>query len=246
MVFEQHQTLKLLKTFVCATGENPGTKVISGDARTPEGIYFITEIYEDKKITVFGSRAYHLDYPNVFDKHAGHLGDGIFIHGTNKMLMPYSSNGCITLANEDLEELAAYLTVDSVPIIILESLPSSLLETNLKMSINDTRFHEILDQLSFPPSSLSAKDIEALSFLTIGSQAIASISYKIYDADTVEYRYHKRAYFTAITSKKWHTLYSVEQQVIIPTLLALHPIKNGSIAEAPPLETVTVPMNIEK
>ncbi|MFT5728507.1 MAG: murein L,D-transpeptidase YafK [Desulforhopalus sp.] len=102
MLFEQGESLKHILTFTCATGENPRTKKISGDAKTPEGVYFITEISQDNEITVFGSRAFHLDYPNVFfDKYDGNNGDGIFIHGTNKTLIPYSTNGCITLNNYD-------------------------------------------------------------------------------------------------------------------------------------------------
>ncbi len=238
LLFEQQQSLKLLKTFVCATGENPGKKSISGDSKTPEGLYFITEVYEDKKITVFGSRAYHLDYPNIFDKHAGHLGDGIFIHGTNKTLIPYSTNGCITLANDDLDELANYLKINAVPVIVLENLPAPLLGTNLKIEKNDNRFKDILDELSFAPFDFSTDNVESLSFLTLGSQAIASISYRIYDKSSLEYRYHKRVYLTAKVSEDWHTLYSVESQDIIPTILAVHPVKNQYVGQTELPDTV--------
>ncbi|MCP4338376.1 MAG: murein L,D-transpeptidase [Desulfobulbaceae bacterium] len=239
MVFEQQQSLKLLKTYVCATGENPGTKIISGDSKTPEGLYFITEIYQDKKITVFGSRAFHLDYPNIFDKHAGHLGDGIFIHGTNKTLIPYSTNGCITLANEDLDDLATYLTINAVPIIVLKNLSVPLLETDLKISKDDTRFNEILDELSFHPGSLASDNVETLSFLTLGDQAIASIRYRVYDEYSSEYRYSKRAYLTAALSNGWRTLHLVQSQDIIPTLLALHPVKHQL------LERLTTPESLD-
>ncbi len=241
LIFEQKESLKLLKTFICATGENPGKKIISGDSRTPEGVYFITEIYEDKKITVFGSRAYHLDYPNVFDKHAGHRGDGIFIHGTNKPLIPFSSNGCITLANQDLDELATYLTINNIPIIILEILPESLIGTDPQMSKNDLTFSRTLDQLSLSSQYFSPDNIETLSFITFQSQAIASISYRVYDENSAEYRYHKRVYLAPTVSNNWRTLYSVESQDIIPTLLAQHPVKNLIIEQPPPPEVVAVP-----
>ena len=243
MVFEQQQSLKLLKTYVCATGENPGTKIISGDSKTPEGLYFITEIYEDNKITVFGSRAFHLDYPNIFDKHAGHLGDGIFIHGTNKTLIPYSTNGCITLANEDLDDLATYLTINAVPIIVLEKLSVPLLETDLKISKDDYRFEEILNALSFPPGSLPSDNVETLSFLTLGDQAIASIRYRVYDEYSAEYRYSKRAYLTAAVSNSWRTLHLVQSQDIIPTLLALHPVKHQFRERPTPPESLDVQMD---
>lgn len=246
MVFEQQQSLKLLKTFVCATGENPGQKSVSGDAKTPVGLYFITEIYEDKKVTVFGSRAYHLDYPNVFDKYAGHLGDGIFIHGTNKTLIPYSSNGCITLANEDLDELAVYLKVDAVPIIVLEKLFAPLVESDVKMDINENRFNEVLHELSFTPQHFSPDNIETLFFLTLGNQAIASINYKVYDGNSLEYRYHKRAYLTAAVTENWRTLYSVESQDNVPTLLALQPVKNDLVEQTTATEIVSVPMDMDE
>ncbi len=44
-----------------------------------------------------------------------------FIHGTNKKLNPNSTNGCITLNNNDLDELAPYLAVNTLPIIVLDN-----------------------------------------------------------------------------------------------------------------------------
>ncbi len=239
MVFEQQKSLKLLKTFVCSTGENPGKKHSRGDLRTPEGLYFITEMYHDQKVTIFGRRAYHLDYPNIFDRRSGHGGDGIFIHGTNKTLEPYNTHGCITLANEDLDNLATYLTVNTVPIVVLENLPVSLLEANLKISKNDGMFKEILANLSFSPDNFSVDNVESLSFLTFGSsQAIATVNYRVYDGHSIVYRYLKRVYLVPALSKEWRTLYSVESQTIIPTLLATHPIKYPLMAQTVPPQMV--------
>ncbi|MGB3223535.1 MAG: L,D-transpeptidase [Desulforhopalus sp.] len=238
MVFEQGPSLKLLKTFVCATGENPGKKNIRGDLKTPEGIYFITQIYEDKEVTVFGSRAYHLDYPNVFDKTAGLRGDGIFIHGTNKELTPYSTNGCITLANEDLDELAAYLSIDAVPIIVLENLYEPLLERDMKINKNDSGFKKLLhEQLSFNPETFSTENIEVFSFLKFGSQAIASINYRVYEGRSIEYRYRKKIYLVPAVTKDWRTLYSVKSQLVIPSILAI-PKKHHLLEKAAPPENI--------
>lgn len=238
MVFEQGQSLKLLKTFVCATGENPGKKNIRGDLKTPEGIYFITQIYEDKEITVFGSRAYHLDYPNIFDKTAGLLGDGIFIHGTNKELTPYSTNGCITLANEDLDELAAYLSIDAVPIIVLENLSESLLGRDMKISKHDADFKKVLhEQLSFNLETFSTENIEVFSFIKFGSQAIASINYRVYEGSSIEYRYRKKIYLVPAATKDWRALYSVKSQLVIPSILAI-PKKHHLLEKAAPSENI--------
>ncbi|MDH4320974.1 MAG: L,D-transpeptidase [Desulfobulbaceae bacterium] len=108
--------------YICATGENRGNKKVRGDEKTPEGVYFITQVYADSKVTVFGRRAFHLDYPNYFDQEAKRGGDGIFIHGTNRELRSNSTNGCVTLDNRDLDELARYLARDEVPVIIVPQL----------------------------------------------------------------------------------------------------------------------------
>lgn len=243
LVFEQGHSLKLLKTYVCATGENPGKKNVRGDLKTPAGIYFITQIYEDKEITVFGSRAFHLDYPNIFDKTAGLLGDGIFIHGTNKELKPYSTNGCITLANEDLDELATYLSVGAVPIIILEDLSESLLERDRIFSKNDSQLKQILhEQLSFNPETFSLENIEVFSFITFGSQAIASINYRVYEGRSIKYRYRKRIYLVPAATKDWRTLYSVNSQLVMPSILAI-PKKHRLLEKAAPPKNIAGEMD---
>lgn len=113
---------KIVVQYVCATGENQGNKAVRGDEKTPEGVYFITKVYTDSKVTVFGRRAFHLDYPNYFDQQAKRGGDGIFIHGTNRKLRSNSTNGCVTLHNNDLDQLAKYLARDAVPVVIVPSL----------------------------------------------------------------------------------------------------------------------------
>ncbi len=116
------RTPRILAQYVCSTGANTGNKRLRGDERTPEGVYFITQVYTDSKVTVFGRRAFHLDYPNYFDQLASRGGDGIFIHGTNRELRPNNSNGCVSLDNHDLEDLARYLSRDEVPILIVPNL----------------------------------------------------------------------------------------------------------------------------
>ena len=93
-----------------------------GDEKTPEGIYFITKKYIDNKVTVFGTKAFHLNYPNIFDTIDGRDGNGIYIHGTNRKLRHNNTNGCVTLNDHDLASLAKSLKVDTMPIIIVSSL----------------------------------------------------------------------------------------------------------------------------
>ncbi len=225
-LFEQKDSLKMIKEFTCATGENPGTKKSSGDERTPEGIYHITEIYEDKRITLFGSRAFHLDYPNIFDTHAGHQGDGIFIHGTNKKLNPTSTNGCIALSNSDLDELAPYLTVTTLPIIVLDSESELALGDNLLLEKNSARFSDVLEQLSVDPLKTPIENIKTLTYIKRGEQIVVSISYKLFEDKFTQYTERKRAYVTQSPAGNRRTLYAVQNQDTAPTILALRPSKN--------------------
>ena len=112
-----------IKTYRCATGERRGQKRVENDEKTPEGIYFNTKSYRDREVTVFGDRAFELNYPNAFDDIAGNGGHGIYIHGSNRKVVPYSTNGCVALDNHDLKDLDGRIEFDKTPVIIGKHLP---------------------------------------------------------------------------------------------------------------------------
>jgi lipoprotein-anchoring transpeptidase ErfK/SrfK len=118
----------------CSTGEMPGPKQVEGDKKTPEGIYFVLEVFDEKHLTpVYGSRALTTDYPNFFDQQQGKTGYAIWIHGTDKALKPMDTNGCVALENPDVAALARYVTPHVTPVIIQEKIqtiaPEDLAET---------------------------------------------------------------------------------------------------------------------
>jgi len=105
----------------CSTGKNKGTKIKSGDARTPEGIYFPVKFFSDEELgSIYGSMAFDLNYPNLLDKKDGKNGNNIWLHGTDKPLTPYQSNGCIALENDDIDTVSRYITLNETPVIIQE------------------------------------------------------------------------------------------------------------------------------
>lgn len=122
MVFRYMGKLMLEYEFPVATGTNPGAKSKSGDERTPVGIYFTTHRYQDRKITIFGDRAIHLNYPNPVDQVEGKQGNGIYIHGTNQDLRKRSSNGCVTMRNQDLALIEPMIIEQLTPVVVVESL----------------------------------------------------------------------------------------------------------------------------
>ncbi|MBW2561304.1 MAG: L,D-transpeptidase family protein [Deltaproteobacteria bacterium] len=104
---------------VCSTGKNKGTKIRSGDARTPEGVYFPIKFFSDEELgAIYGSMAFDLNYPNILDKKEKNNGNNIWLHGTDKPLTPHQSNGCITLENDDIDAISRFITLNETPIII--------------------------------------------------------------------------------------------------------------------------------
>lgn len=97
-------------------------KVSAGDQRTPIGVYFVkADLPKNKLADMYGSGAYPLSYPNEWDRRNGRTGQGIWLHGTPSDTYsrpPRASNGCVVLANDDLDKLAPYLQVGITPVII--------------------------------------------------------------------------------------------------------------------------------
>ncbi|MBL0732297.1 MAG: L,D-transpeptidase [Desulfosarcina sp.] len=107
----------------CSTGKMSGAKSISGDKKTPEGVYFFTNKFSEKYLSErYGVKAFPMDYPNFLDRVKGRNGYSIWLHGTDKPLRSRNSNGCVTLQDSDLEKLSEYITLNRTPIIILENL----------------------------------------------------------------------------------------------------------------------------
>ncbi|MDM8538156.1 L,D-transpeptidase family protein, partial [Desulfobacterales bacterium HSG17] len=137
-VFEFNGIPKKIFQTSCSTGKNIGDKKISGDSKTPEGIYFFTKIHDDAQLApIYGIRAFPTDYPNLMDLIAGKTGSAIWLHGTNKDLKPRDSNGCVALENSDLEKVSKYITLNRTPIIITHKLGYEPFEskTELKQSL---------------------------------------------------------------------------------------------------------------
>jgi murein L,D-transpeptidase YafK len=119
MVYRTDNLLTPEKVYRCSTGENGGPKSKRNDRKTPEGIYFFTNSYLGETLApIYGSRALPINYPNLIDQMEGKEGYGIWFHGTNKPIIPNDTNGCVSLENEDIEELATLIKIFDTPIII--------------------------------------------------------------------------------------------------------------------------------
>lgn len=206
LVEKDKQRLRLLKyggkfkvvaEYPCATGEKAGKKEFSGDSRTPEGVYFITKMYVDRKTTIFGNRAFHLDFPNVFDRNSGIKGNGIYIHGTNKRLKPMSTNGCIVLKNKDLDKLVNFLETEATPVVIVPSIEAIKRVETEKTGMN--RF-ALAKTLLLPEKIKQDKaEFDCLYLITDGIQTVAIGEFSLSEN---EY-FRIRGYITPDREKGW-------------------------------------------
>ncbi len=108
--------------FYITIGKLGTEKVSEGDKRTPIGVYFVkADLPKSKLADMYGSGAYPLSYPNEWDRKNKRTGSGIWLHGTPSGTYsrpPRASDGCVVLANEDLNKIAPYLQVGITPVII--------------------------------------------------------------------------------------------------------------------------------
>ena len=126
-LFENSSTgLHLVADFYVSIGKLGAEKNIEGDKRTPLGVYFITSNLDPKTLTNFyGSGALPINYPNALDQSRGKTGSGIWLHGTPPEQFsraPRASDGCVVLANPDLNRLIRTVQVRTTPVVIAEQL----------------------------------------------------------------------------------------------------------------------------
>ena len=127
-VFERStpdQPPHLLRDFYVSTGKRNGNKETAGDLRTPEGVYFITSEIPDTKLPEkYGVVAFPTNYPNALDRHLGKTGEGIWLHGTDKIYYsrpPMDSEGCVAMTNLDLSTIRNLIVPGVTPIVIAEN-----------------------------------------------------------------------------------------------------------------------------
>ncbi|GAB2883077.1 hypothetical protein GCM10027046_09400 [Uliginosibacterium flavum] len=103
-------------------GKAGADKMREGDLKTPVGLYHVTSVLSPEKLSDFyGKRAFPLNYPNELDRMQGRKGHGIWLHGVPKDTFarpPKASEGCVVLANQDLDALSTYLQIGVTPVII--------------------------------------------------------------------------------------------------------------------------------
>ena len=117
---------KLIADYYVTLGKKGMDKAREGDQKTPLGVYHVVANLPRRKLTDFyGSGAFPINYPNEWDRRQGRNGHGIWLHGVPSNLYsrpPRASDGCIVLANPDIESLGRHLQVGLTPVIIADQI----------------------------------------------------------------------------------------------------------------------------
>jgi murein L,D-transpeptidase YafK len=117
---------RLIADYYVTLGKNGVEKTREGDQKTPVGVYHVTSSLPRKKLTDFyGAGAFPINYPNEWDRRMGRDGHGIWLHGVPSDVYsrpPRASDGCIVLANPDLESVGRPVQVGLTPVIIADEI----------------------------------------------------------------------------------------------------------------------------
>lgn len=112
----------LVADYYTTIGKRGIGKTKEGDQKTPVGVYYVTSSIPGSKLPdLYGWGAFPINYPNAWDRIQGRTGFGIWLHGVpadTYARAPQASDGCVALANPDIEELAKRVQVGTTPVII--------------------------------------------------------------------------------------------------------------------------------
>ncbi|WP_319471575.1 L,D-transpeptidase family protein [uncultured Pseudodesulfovibrio sp.] len=122
IMLERKSPLHEVRRFPCTTGQSVGDKLVEGDLRTPEGVYFVgPKIKRKLDWGLYGNLAYSLNYPNPIDRINGKTGGGIWIHGRGKEFVPRDTLGCVALKVPDMRNVAQEIAFGT-PVVIASEL----------------------------------------------------------------------------------------------------------------------------
>ena len=118
------ESLSVSAEYYGSVGSERGGKTQEGDMRTPVGAYRIQAELSGRALRSYhGPLALVLDYPNAADRSAGRTGSHIWIHGVPPGVAarpPFSTEGCVALANSDLLSLRRAVRIERTKVVIVE------------------------------------------------------------------------------------------------------------------------------
>lgn len=122
-VFSNKSPLKKEYSWQCTTGQAHGSKLIEGDLKTPEGIYFLERrISQNLPFDLYGELAFTLNYPNPIDRIHNRTGHSIWIHGRGREVVPFDTEGCVAMDMEHMRALEDIVVLAKTPVVITDDM----------------------------------------------------------------------------------------------------------------------------
>ncbi|MCB0341359.1 MAG: L,D-transpeptidase family protein [Pseudobdellovibrionaceae bacterium] len=118
---QQEDKLHFVSAYPMDFGRSEGDKLVSGDKKTPEGIYFFEEMLEGESLNFdeYGKRAFTMNYPNFFDLLQGKSGSGIWLHAIpESKSLNRGSRGCLVVRNAVIDTVGKYIDLSNTPIVV--------------------------------------------------------------------------------------------------------------------------------
>ncbi|MBT7543435.1 MAG: L,D-transpeptidase [Gammaproteobacteria bacterium] len=116
---------EIIADYYVSIGKGGYNKSISGDNKTPIGVYKITSHLIDEDLPeLYGNGAYPINYPNSWDIRNNKTGYGIWIHGVPRDVYsrpPLTSEGCVVTSNRTLQKLKKYTEIGKTPVLLVEN-----------------------------------------------------------------------------------------------------------------------------
>ncbi len=157
--------VKLVSDYYISVGKFGVEKSLEGDQRTPLGVYYITgSLNPNSLVDFYGVGALPINYPNPLDLKRGKTGSGIWLHGTPSEQFsraPKASDGCVVLANPDLNRILTSVKSRTTPVVIAERLnwvPKTSLDSE------KSNFTQIL--MSWRATKVQADAVKLMAFYT--------------------------------------------------------------------------------
>lgn len=207
---------KTVKTFHVTLGKVKGDKENEGDLKTPEGIYtFQSYLTPPSLKPKFGSMAFYINYPNMYDQMAGRTGYDIMLHSTDvpeRLKQNYDSEGCIVLENEEIRQVKPYVRLGLTPILVFPELGPEFLkpgqDTKLKTFfeswISDWESKDINRYIAHYHSDFSAQGKNKSQWKAYKSGL--NSRYNSINIGPEDVRYYQHPKYTMITfSQNYHS-----------------------------------------
>lgn len=127
-VFRNEQGMPVYETdFFLTIGIKGFGKMKEGDQKTPLGVYhFINYIDGEKLPDLYGTGAFPINYPNIWDRKLKRTGSGIWLHGTPSYTYnraPQASDGCFVMSNDDMLRIDRYIsTATNTPVLLVKNI----------------------------------------------------------------------------------------------------------------------------